>query len=230
MALGTSATRLYKHRETDNPWHVPPSLHRSYCPLCWNDELAKGRPLRMLRSWAGVLRTRCAIHNFPLSYAPPDWATNEQRMHYPVADLTPRDWTILELIETFGTSLEKCLLRQSTWPNDWCETPDAARRFLILANFSTSSQKDFSPTNGILPDGDLLAIVFGNRFRQEPCKVISWEPFRCMANPAERRAALWLTAWEFMPGLARELGPEGYSSPPSGRRSYVDRVRARYAI
>ena len=37
--------------------------------------------------------------------------------------------------------------------------------------------------------------------------LLLWEAFRSIADPAVRRAALWIGAWAFMPDLAPEMNP-----------------------
>lgn len=224
-ALGVSARYLSEHREIDTPWRVPAALGRSYCPLCWNRDIADGHPLRMFRSWNNLLCTRCPKHNFPLSYAPTDWATKDRPGGYPIPNLTARDWAILDLIETFGRALEQSLFFGAPWPEGWQDTPHAARAVLILVNWSQASIRDFAATNGVQPESDgLWALVRGIRYRQEPPTRLCWETFRSLTDPAHRRAALWLAAWEFIPGLPNELAPKGRIWQRSGGRYYRCRL------
>lgn len=225
IALGTSAASLYAHRETDCPWRMPPELRLNYCPICWNHDIAVGGQVRMQRSWSHVLRTTCPAHKFPLMSAPHDWAKKNYRT-YANTNLSPEDWRILDLIERFGSALEQSLFFRSPWPKGWSGTPYAARSFLILVNFSRHSFRDFPLTHYVWSSGALKTIVHGPRNKQDPCKRLSWDAFRWLADSAHRRAALWLAAWEFVPGLPMDLEPI-WRAPPSGIGRYRHLLRIR---
>ncbi len=220
-ALGTPAASLYSHRQPDAPWLLTPVLRDSYCLHCWNDWPAQ-RPVGMLRSWSFLLRTRCPIHNYPLLRSPLGWETTTER-HFWVPELTSGDWAILDLIEEFGNALEKSLFLRSPWPQGWCGTTHLARRILSFVSANVGPCRDHAPTGLVQPESsDLRYMVRGSKKRLVPVKDLCWEMFCLTPDPAHRRAALWLAAWELIPGLPEHLFPERFSlgTPHQSGQSY----------
>lgn len=206
-AMGMRAAQLHSHRLADVPWLLAPRARRSYCPHCWNLDLQHDRPYTLRRGWSRVLRTRCPIHGLPLSLAEEAWASRSGRFRYPIVQFSPHEQGILDLIDEFGTALEKSLYFEAPWPKGWRSTPHRARALLISVTFNMNSVRDFPAIRNIEPGGNLSSLIHGPRHLQEPVSKLTWDAFRCVANPAFRRAALWATAWTLVPALPSEYSP-----------------------
>ena len=60
--------------------------------------------------------------------------------------------------------------------------------------------------------------VHGPSHRQEPVKKLRWDGYREIADPAIRRAGLWIAAWELMRERSDELSPGLGRLPPEIER------------
>lgn len=226
-ALGKPPSELLHLRERDAPWHVQSGRRRAYCPMCWNEDLRAGRAIYLRRCWSYLLRNQCPLHNFPLSLAPSDWAL-KRRDKFDTASYGPADQAILHFVERFGRTLEDSMFHRAPWPAGWTGSLSDVRSVLVLVSHSMNTVRDFSPTTLLQPPEPLWFAVHGSRYSNEPLQKLDWESFRWIADPAWRRAALWLTAWEFVPGLTDDLAPGG--GRLYGQRSGVPNLRDKYSI
>ena len=214
-AVGLPAARLHVHRLPDAPWVMAPGARRSYCPECWNLDLAQERPYAIRRDWCRVLKTRCSTHGLPLSFAREAWASGKGRFKFPALRLSPEEQGILDLIEAFGIALEQSLFFGVPWPKGWRWTPHAARSLLISVSFNVNSVRDLPAIRNVAPEGNLSGLIYGPRQFQEPASKLAWDSFRSLANPAHRRAALWAVAWTFIPNLSLAYSPGWFQPLPA---------------
>lgn len=222
-ALGVPSMILHSHRSPDAPWRIKPDAGRSFCPECWNADLACGRPRMLRRSWGHVLRTRCSIHGAPLLLAPETWARSSLRPTHSVRNLTPDEDRILDLIEEFGTTLEQSLYFKAPWPATWMSSAFGARSLLVSVSFNLGSTRDFALSRSVYAKGDLSELVYGPRRMLDPLRGPPWDAFRSIGDPAIRRAALWITAWNSIPALPEELSPGISIERPSNRQRVSSR-------
>lgn len=213
-AVGVPVARLHLHRLPDAPWLMVSEERRSYCPKCWNLDLDQDYPCAIQRGWSRVLQTTCPIHRFPLYYAQETWASGTGRFKFEVPCFSPAEQGILELVQDFGTALERSLYFGEPWPKGWRSTPHAARLLLISLSFNANPRRDFPAISNIHPGGNLSSIIHGPRCLQEPVSRLTWDAFRSIGNPAIRRAALWATASMIVPDLPLAHLPGWFPLPP----------------
>lgn len=218
IAMGLPPSDLSAQRLPDAPWLLAPQADEVYCPLCWTDDRRRGDPLWFRRGWRRVLRTRCAVHGFPLLLCPEQWTSWPQVREFQLPDLTAHEQRILELIASFGESLERSLYEGAPWPANLAGNPHAARQLLIAVSFNMNKVRDIPLTKCIQTSGNLAMYVHGPSHRQEPVKKLRWDGYREIADPAIRRAGLWIAAWELMRERSDELSPGLGRLPPEIER------------
>ena len=205
-AMACPGRKLGEHSLPPGPSLLLPSARHQYCPVCLQEDLAAGRPFNRRRAWARVLRTRCAIHQYPLLADPDD--SHDPLGLGPNCDtrLTVADQEILDLIDRFAIALELSLFEQAKWPIGWRGNAFSARDRLLRAACNTRV-RTYSPRSSTSNSGALYAYVHGPRHLMDPAEPLTWDMFRAMEDPAHRRAALWVAAWQLVPNLDASLSP-----------------------
>lgn len=206
-AIGMPASELLAHRQPDAPWLLVPQARDIYCPKCWNEDRARGEPCFIRRGWSRLLRTACPQHGCPLRIAPEQWARSLTSDPPPVPQFSQHEQRILDLIESFGQTLEQSLYFGESWPDDWGGNPQIARQLLLAVSFNVNVVSDFPLINYVQVSDHLTGFIRGTRHQYEPVRKLRWDSYREIADPALRRAGLWVTAWALMPGLPVELSP-----------------------
>lgn len=203
-ALGVSAARLRDHRVSNVPWRLEASARRAVCPVCW--ESGEGRPEAQieLRSWTHVLRTQCPMHGVPLCL-PAGRSHSGVRAHH-VAALTTEDNAVLQLIERFGLVLERALFFGGPWPIEWRGSPKRVRQLLIDVTIPDEAA-GYALIAMVSPSSGLEAFVRNGRHLPFGTPRRDWERFRRIADPAIRRAALWIAGWMTIPDLPQSMAP-----------------------
>lgn len=217
-AIGVHPSELSARRLPNAPWVLAPEADEVYCPLCWADDRDRGEPLWFRRDWRRVLRTRCRVHGFPLLLCPEQRTSWSHVRELQLPDLPTCEQQILELIASFGESLERSLYEGAPWPSNLHGNPHAARQLLIAASFNMNEVRDIPLTKCIQPSDNLAMYVRGPSHLQEPVKKLRWEKYRKIADPSIRRAGLWIAAWALMRERPDELSPGLGRLPPEMER------------
>ena len=220
-AMGLPVSELSAQRLPDAPWLLAPQADEVYCPLCWRDDQRRGDPLWIRRGWRRVLRTRCAVHQFPLLLCPEQWANRPQTRGIRLPDLTDHEQRILELIASFGERLELSLYEGAPWPASLAGNPRVARQLLIAVSFNMNKVRDVPLTKCVQTSHSLATYVHGPLHHQDPVRKLRWDAYREIADPAIRRASLWVTAWELMRERPDELSPGLGKLPPVVERTVL---------
>ena len=206
-AIGTAPSTLFAHRLPDAPWLLAPNARTIYCPLCWGQHRARGEPCATRRSWCRLLRTRCPDHCCPLRLAPERWATQTRCPLLELPTFTELERRVLDLIESFGGILERSLYCGAGWPSSLKGDPHTARLLLLAVSFNLNKVRDCPWTKCVYTTGNLESFVRGPLHQEEPVTELRWESFREIADPAIRRAGLWVTGWELMRERPLDLSP-----------------------
>jgi len=207
IAIGVPAAELLAHTQPDTPWLLAPHARNVFCPMCWDEDRARDDPCSIRRSWNRLFRTVCPQHRCPLRIAPEQWASFALSQSLPVPQLSGQEQRILDLIESFGQTLEQSLYFGEPWPDDWRGNPQLARQLLLATSFNVSDVRDFPLINYVQVSSNLAGLVRGSRHQCEPAPKLRWDSYREIADPALRRAGLWATAWTLLPNLPEELSP-----------------------
>lgn len=221
-AIGMPAPGLSAHRLPDAPWFLASLAEEVYCPMCWIEDQRRGDPLWIRRGWKRVLRTRCPAHRLPLVLSPEHWATWPRSRLLQLPDLAEHEQLILEMIASFGEILERSLYDGAPWPENLTGNPQIARQMLVAVSFNTNRIRDLPLTKCVRTSGNLARYIHGPLHHQEPVKKLRWDAYREIADPAIRRAGLWITAWELMRERPDELSP-GWSKLPPHVESMIRR-------
>nr|WP_232116149.1 hypothetical protein [Luteimonas sp. XNQY3] len=128
--------------------------------------------------------------------------------------MTENEQRILELIASFGETLERSLYGGEPWPENLTGNPQIARGLLIAVSFNMNRIRDLPLTKCVQTSGNLARYIHGPLHRQEPTKKLRWDAYRKIADPAIRRASLWITAWELMRERPYDLSPGWSKLPP----------------
>ena len=213
LALGVPAPTLRPHRLPDSPALLAPQARMAICPACWDEDDAAGRPRGYRRSWTHVLRTTCPVHHAPLMLPRdrlnPDLAAALAAQ----AALDEQDREILELIERFGAALEASLCENTPWPANWQGSPSSAREWLTRVSFDPGATRGPPLIANVSAPPALAGFVRGPRHYRELREADGWEAFRHLVDPCERRAALWVVAWQMMPALPVSYSPGWIDMP-----------------
>jgi hypothetical protein len=206
-AIGMPASELLAHRQPDTPWLLAPHARNVCCPMCWDEDRARGEPCSIRRGWNRLLRTACPQHGCPLRIAPEQWARFTPSHPLPVPQLSEQEQQILDLIESFGQTLEQSIYFGERWPDDWRGNAQLARQLLLAVSFNVNEVRNFPLINYAQVSGNLTGLIRGTRHQYEPVRKLRWDSYREIADPALRRAGLWVTAWTLLPDLPVELSP-----------------------
>lgn len=213
-AIGMRAPDLSAHRLPHAPWLLAPLADEVYCPMCWDEDQRRGDPLWTRRSWRRVLCTRCPTHDCALHLRPEHRAKWSAPRALDLPALAEHEQRILELIGAFGETLERSLYAGEPWPEDLRGSPHIARQMLLKVSFNMNTVRDLPLTKCVQTSGNMARYIHGPLHNQEPIKVLRWDAYRKIADPAIRRASLWITAWELMRERPDDLSP-GWSRLPS---------------
>lgn len=212
--LGVRPASLCAHRIEDAPWHLHHRSRQAVCPTCWKEsETAIGAGVRV-RSWSEALVTTCSTHRAPLVQVRP----GAVHWHPPAALEDPRDVAVLQLVEMFGRALCDALFRGCAWPVTWRGDAILARDVLSAAVSTGDPAAGFPQVNSICTTPALGAYIHGFAHHwAAPADVSGWQSFRRVGDPAIRRAAIWIVAWQFIPDLPEALCPGWIDRSPSAR-------------
>src|SRR5690606_13500627 len=177
---------------------------QAVCPICW-EQAASGDPQPELRGWTHVLRTCCPRHGAPLCL--PVSRSRAGLDHRDVAGLTGEDHEVLRLIDGFGATLERALFFGDPWPTHWQGCPQSARQRLLQVTFYPSDGTNFPLLASVAPSESLAPFVHCGRHLHGEAGKRDWDGFRRLADPAIRRAALWIVAWMTIPDLPQRMSP-----------------------
>lgn len=206
QAIGVPSCTLHRLRVPDAPWRMVPEARSSYCPRCHAEARRADRPVCHQRAWTYVLRTRCPHHGVPLL---PASSVRSRWDRTPTGLVAPAPGTpehaVLEAIERFAAALERSLFFGVAWPEGWRGDARVARDRLLRLTCHTGKELAHVPLVNVMPSTSLAPFVHGPRHLVAPVRRWSWEAFRTIADPAIRRAALWVVARECVPGLDAKL-------------------------
>lgn len=202
--LGVTRPRLERLRLPSTDMQLAPHARRAYCPRCWREDDAVGRPRHFRRAWAGVLTLYCARHNVPL------FPWHATRGH--VAPGTHDDLTLWELtwratqasadgceglraIHGFADTLMSCLNGVTPWPSHWHGDAELARALLIdvMAIDALGNPPLIASDQTPMV---MQSLVHSGRPKPEAGITDGWDRLRYTSDPGVRRMALWLVgAW-----------------------------------
>ena len=211
-ALGTTPAELHRHRIEDGPAQLSPEARQSYCPVCRRLEAEAGGTLTQRCSWARVLRTMCAVHGVPLLMAFVDNRLVRHRYGLVPPPLCELEKAVLALIDRFALTLETSLFDGVPWPEGWRGDAARARALVLKASFNTDVLPAPLAIANVCASPALGVFIHAPRHLAEPTRKADWEAFRHVADPAIRRAALWIAAWRCVPDLPEGLCP-GWLEP-----------------
>jgi hypothetical protein len=123
------------------------------------------------------------------------------------AALDDHDRETLELIERFGAALEASLFESTLWPADWQGSPRSAREWLTRVTFDPGATRGPPLIANVSAPPALAGFIRGPRHYRELRGADGWEAFRHLVDPCERRAAIWLVAWQMMPAVPVSYSP-----------------------
>lgn len=199
-ALKVAPRELWRHRLPDHPRLLAPNARQAYCPACWREDRAAGREPGFRRAWASLLRTRCEQHAEPLHLAGPFSYGNATRSvrDDDRAGIEDRQ-ACIDAIESFGHTLEGALFFGRPWPRTWRLSPWIARALLPAVSLNLGRDEQFPAISLLVCTAPLAGIVRVPTHALSPLHQTPWEAFREIADPAARRAALWLVGWRTCP-------------------------------
>jgi hypothetical protein len=206
-ALGVTPCRLQPLCVPDTPWRLAPAARLSYCPRCEALALAADTPSMALGAWTHVLRTQCPEHGVPLRLRPEAQFRGGRSSDAPAAPTDGVGRRVLDLIEAFATALEDSLYFGAPWPVGWRIDAGRARAALLSVSFHPGPTRGLPVIADVRPPRELLADVHVTCHHMDPVPAPTWDQFRAIADPAVRRAALWVVAWHVVPDLDEALCP-----------------------
>jgi hypothetical protein len=206
--LDVSATDLFKHRLEDGPHLIYPTERRAYCPQCIREDQAAGRPRAFRREWARFFVLSCSSHGITLHWAEPRLsALKDVDVEVPLRPEEPWQQELLQLIDLFALTLEKCLWRKAPWPTNWFGTAGSARAYLARNLCNLIGANRALPLIHLWTENVPFPFMAVPKLSMPPLRGPAWERVRRIGRPAWRRAALWLTAWKVIPGLPALWNP-----------------------
>jgi hypothetical protein len=207
--LGTPSKSLYAHRLEEHPCLLEPSERRAFCPRCLYEDHIKQRPRSFRRVWAKVFTLSCPEHDVPLQWAERRLATIlDSELLSSCFLVTPQQAEILKLVENFAQKLDACLWHGELWPTTWRGSPYSARALLIRCVANLTSFRGSLPASHLWISSSLSPLISFPTRPVEPHSGPPWNAVRQLGRPAWRRAALWLTLWQVIPGLSERCRPE----------------------
>lgn len=201
-AVGVPDKSLFACRLDASPRWLAPSARCVYCPECWAEDDAAGRPRGFRRQWASVLRPICMRHGRPLIRCLAR-DTEQPSLHLWGNDPASRGKRreCLDVLDKLGAALEATLFDGADWPRDWSESAVEARRVLLASALNCASQAAFPATSSLMLPTELAPYVHGPSHTFPPQHTPEWETFRALSDPGFRRGALWMAASRTIPGF-----------------------------
>ena len=208
QAIGLPPKALVPARLADVPWRLAPQARLAVCPHCADEEAAAGAPPIYRADWTRVLTPVCHRHGtcLRLMSACARSRPNEIGASDPDA-LSESSQTVLALINNFGKVLEGALYFGRPWPSHWRASPALARTWMLRAALPSGDEPEVVPSHNVASNGALAAWVRGPLRGLSPVHGDAWEAFRSITDPAQRRAALWISAWLTIPDLPENVSP-----------------------
>lgn len=210
-ALGVPAARLWRHRLLDAPRWLAPTARHAACLTCWQEDRAIGRPPGFRRAWAAALRTRCPHHGTPLQRADPANLASVRARAFVEIPVNAEALKWLDCVEHVGRTLEAVLFEGAAWPADWRLSAEQTRAALLAVSLNLGADDAMLPTSRIVAPTFLEEWVHVPRHAVGPVRGDPWTAYQGIADPALRRAALWLVAWWTVPGLPDAWRPGWFS-------------------
>lgn len=208
--LQVSPRRMHAAHLADEPDMLVPAQRRAFCPACWLEDDAAGRPRYFRRAWARVLSLSCTRHGDPL-----DWAAAPlfpmQRMWFERRRLHATEdarW-LMDLLDQFAATVEWALFGGLPWPQHWRLNAYQARALLCHCLGHLESEEGRAVGQALWPGPGPASLYQVRRDDQPPWRGNPWEAVRRAGRPSWRRGAVWITAWLTDPDFPPELAPCG---------------------
>lgn len=231
-ALDMDPAVLKEHAIADDAHVTAPQERIAVCYQCFNDDRAEGRVPYFRREWAMLNRTICPKHRAPL--CPWPWVDGRGHRLIPRRHMARR--RVIELAAIPGTSWRGDRLTEYllSWESelgaeimaqgDLTQTQDPITRVLaeLLMLFGTLRHEDQRTVMAgmLIPSSVRWVFSRSGTPRQHISeKGTSWDRFRALGNPHERRAVHWLTAGTLNCIHDANLltGARGVGQPTGGR-------------
>jgi hypothetical protein len=208
--MQVKASQMRAAHVADEPDTLAPGERRAFCPACWLEDDAAGRPRYFRRAWARVFSLSCTRHNDPLAWAAAPLFPM-QRMWFERRHLHSTDdarW-LMDLLNDFAATMEWHLFGGLPWPSNWRLNGYQARALLCHCLGHLDGVP--SPTMGQLLHSALgpASLFETRRGDAPPWRGSPWEVVRHAGRPSWRRGAIWITAWLTLPDFPAELAPRG---------------------
>ncbi|MDR6935720.1 TniQ family protein [Luteibacter sp. 3190] len=198
--LQVPVARMQRARVDDAPDTLVPGQRRAFCPACWLEDDAAGRPRYFRKAWARVLYLSCATHNDPL-----EWAATPlfpmHRMHILRRHLSATDdarW-LMDVLDQFAQTLEWHMFGGLSWPGHWRMSGYQARALLCHCLSHLESEEGRSVGQFLWPGPGDPTLYQPRREDVPPWRGCPWEAVRRAGRPSWRRGALWITASMTLP-------------------------------
>ncbi len=242
QSIGLSPGALESHRIHDGPTWLVSAYRQSYCPACFRADIAAGSFPYFRRQWAKVYTTMCSVHVAPLClWARGVWSWAGRELPFDWAAATDRSVLVAGVKPGWpGTGLAKALI--------YCEA-DLAREIELHGDISAVTDPRLREIGQVIlrvalvlrtggaegyrakpSAGLLLATVAGWALTSKgaetqiagPAHGAPWVRFRRVMNPAERRAAIFVTGVTLRWDL-----PLAAIEPPAALDRDIDDLRQR---
>jgi hypothetical protein len=193
-ALGVPASTLLAHRMPDASSLLSLEARTAFCPRCWLDDVASGRPCGLRRAWASVWQTRCQIHGCALMHGTRHVADRPQQ-----AARAWQDWqavpsegaSLLADVAAFGEWLDVRILLGLPLPGERLDLVGRARARVLAMATNCQDGYDFPPMEAFSVPTFLEPYLHGRLQRQAPLRGCPWAHFCQLSDPSLRRRALW---------------------------------------
>ncbi|WP_354012161.1 TniQ family protein [Dyella japonica] len=217
-ALGVSAASLRDHLLDTGPRWLNREARRAFCPACWMEDHAAGRPFGYRRTWARVFATRCTMHNQPLQYAhalegaDTDWVTALVLSHQSEGRAATRrpsgsDGELLDWIDGLARALDDVYFNASPWPSIWLLDRFTAEQRLLESCRGQPVGSDALSIDRVMVPPTLRRFVHTRCALVAAMKTPRWDDLQSLADPGARRAAIWLLGWQLLPDLPERYCP-----------------------
>jgi hypothetical protein len=187
--LGVEPSALRAHCRQDHPRWLAPEARQSHCPHCWAEDDEAGRPRGFRRGWDRVLAMWCPVHQVPLRSS-----LSGQRLSLDREVLREGAQDLLRRVDNFGEQLERSIFDAEPWPTAWRGSPQQARALVLVCALNLHSTDEFPALSSLLLPSQMPNLLHGPLHRMQPLRSAPWEALRHLADPAVRRAALWVAA------------------------------------
>jgi hypothetical protein len=205
--LAVSRTRLARLRLPDGEGQLATGRRHAYCPACWRDDDAAGRPRHFRRAWAGVFTLRCGRHQTPLFLwhaAPRQHAPRRgddislAEMVWKATAASPEALASLQALEDVARVMDACRDDPTRWPAHWLGNAAQARALLIEV-MTIDERTGGLPIASAQANARLQTLIHSGPVAAEAGATTGWERLRQTRDPAVRRMALWLVGSWLVP-------------------------------